>query len=121
MKLKIRATDIIFTLSFILQIPAIILKFICSIKLNTKNNIEYFSITHDSINFSPKRINAIISENTKNNILNAIHTAMKFLKKTDFIKRIFFVSHLLCISENIGNNNQNIGPIRRKGTHIILR
>ena len=120
-KLNTRAIDMIFTLSLILHIPANILKFIWSIKLKTRKSIEYFSITHDSINFSPKRIKAITSEKTKNKMLNAIHSAMKFLKNIDFTKRIFFVSHLLCISEKIGKSNQNIGPISKNGIHIILR
>jgi hypothetical protein len=78
MTLNTTANRIIFTLSFTFQIPAMMLKLICRRKLNTNNNIEYFNITHDSINFSQNNTNAIISAKTKNNILKAIQTIRKF-------------------------------------------
>jgi hypothetical protein len=89
--------------------------------LKTKNKIEYFNIIHDIINFSQNSTYAIISANTKNNILNAIQTTKKFFVNIDLTNLIFSCSHLLCISENKGKSNQKIGQIIINGIDIILR
>ena len=85
------------------------------------NKIEYLKIFHDSMNFSQNNINAIISANTKNNILNANQSTKKFFVNIFLTNLIFLSSHLLCISEKTGKRNQKIGHIIIKGIHIILK
>jgi hypothetical protein len=48
-KLKTKAIEIIFNLSFTFQIQANILKLICNKKLKTRNKIEYCKIFQESI------------------------------------------------------------------------
>jgi hypothetical protein len=66
-------------------------------------------------------VNAIISANTNNNILNAIQIMKKLLVKSCFTNLIFLCSHLACISENIGKRSEKIGVITKKGIVIILK
>ncbi len=89
--------------------------------MKTKNNTEYFRITHDSINFSQNKTKAICSEKTKNNTLNAIHITIKFLESISFIVFILFSSHLLFNSEKTGKSNQNMGQTIMKATPMILK
>ena len=72
------AIKTIFNLSFTFHILASIFQFICSKKLNARNNIEYFNIIADSINFGQKSMIVSFSANTKNNIEKAIDKTKKF-------------------------------------------
>jgi hypothetical protein len=119
--LKTIAIVTIFTLSFTFQIHAIILKFIFSKKLKIRKSTEYFSIVQDGIKSFQNKIKAIISANTKNNILNHIQTIKKFFVNILFINFILSYSFLEFISENNGKSSQKIGHISIKGIFIILR
>jgi hypothetical protein len=83
--------------------------------------MEYFRIIQDVINLSQNNVNAIISENTKKNILNIIHIIKKFLVNICFTCLILSCSFLAFISENIGKRSQNIGVIIKKGIPIRLK
>jgi regulator of sigma D len=119
--LKTKAILIIFNLSLTLHIQARILKFICSKKLNVKNNIEYCSILQDFIKFSQNNIYDIISAKTKNSILKAIARAIKFFCIICFTSFIFSYFFSACNCEKIGNSKANIGQIIINGIAIILK
>jgi hypothetical protein len=119
--LNTTAIAIIFTLSFTFPIHHMMLKFICKRKLKRSKRTEYCKIFPEVINFSPKSINAITSANTKKRVFDAIAIRVKFFESIVLRFFIFFISHLLCISEHIGKRSQNIGVITINGIPIILR
>ena len=121
MILNMTAIAIIFTLSFTFPIPHMMLKLICSRKINTKRSTEYCNMFQDFINFSQNSMKAIISAKIKNNIFDAIAIMVKFLESIHLMFLIFLSSHLLCISEKRGKRSANIGHIIIKGMVTMLR